>query len=68
MNLAIRSSVLPEDKSTKWLKEQNKQLTQEVGDKSEKITQLEKEKATLIRDLFEARSKHKSNFDDTTFM
>ena len=41
---------------------------QEVGAKSEIISKLEKEKATLIRDLFEARSKHKTNFDDTTFM
>ena len=41
---------------------------QEVGDKGEKITQLEKEKASLIRELFEARTKHKSSYDDTTFM
>ena len=41
---------------------------QEVGDKGEKITQLEKEKASLIRELFEARTKHKSGYDDTTFM
>ncbi|XP_060591278.1 suppressor APC domain-containing protein 2-like [Ruditapes philippinarum] len=68
MNLAIRSSAFPDDKATKWLKEQNKQLTQEVGSKSDRITQLEKEKASLIRDLFEARSKHKTNYDDTTFM
>lgn len=68
MNLAIRSNAFSEDKGTKWLKEQNKQLTQEVGTKSERITQLEKEKASLIRDLFEARSRHKTNYDDTTFM
>ncbi|KAL4219288.1 negative regulation of protein localization to cell cortex [Mactra antiquata] len=68
MNLAIRSTINTDDNSVKWLKDQNKQLTQEVGVKSEKITQLEKEKATLIRDLFEARSKHKTNYDDTTFM
>ncbi|XP_052220654.1 suppressor APC domain-containing protein 2-like [Dreissena polymorpha] len=68
MNLAIRSSVISEDISTRWLKDQNKQLTKEVGEKSELITQLEKEKATLIRDLFEARVKHKTNYDDTTFM
>ena len=43
-------------------------IFQEVGDKSEKITQLEKEKASLIRELFEARTKHKSGYDDTTFM
>lgn len=41
---------------------------QEISHKSDKITQLEQEKAQLIRDLFEARSSHKTNYDDTTFM
>lgn len=40
---------------------------QELRDKTDKIVQLEKEKASLIRDLFEAHAKGK-NYDDTTFM
>ncbi|XP_052788122.1 uncharacterized protein LOC128222967 [Mya arenaria] len=68
MNLAISSPGFYDDNSLRWLKDQNKQLTHEVGHKSEKITQLEQEKASLIRDLFEARVKHKTNYDDTTFM
>nr|CAG4641826.1 EOG090X08VB [Eurycercus lamellatus] len=38
------------------LKSQNHQLTEEVGRKSERITMLEKEKSSLIRELFQARS------------
>ncbi|XP_039714854.1 suppressor APC domain-containing protein 2 [Pteropus medius] len=38
------------------LKEQNRLLTQEVTDKSERITQLEQEKCALIKQLFEARA------------
>ncbi|CAK6433423.1 unnamed protein product [Pipistrellus nathusii] len=38
------------------LKEQNRLLTQEVTDKSERITQLEQEKSALIKQLFEARA------------
>lgn len=38
------------------LKEQNRLLTQEVTDKSERITQLEREKSALIKQLFEARA------------
>lgn len=43
-------------------------VRQEVSDKSDKISKLEQEKASLIRELFESRSKHKTNYDDTTFM
>lgn len=68
MNLATRSDMFSIENSVQRLKNQNKLLTKEVGDKSEKITQLEKEKASLIRELFEARTKHKSSYDDTTFM
>ncbi|CAG0917191.1 unnamed protein product [Notodromas monacha] len=39
------------------LKDQNRQLTEEVGKKTERITALEREKAVLIRELFQARSK-----------
>ncbi|XP_055988663.1 suppressor APC domain-containing protein 2 [Sorex fumeus] len=38
------------------LKEQNRLLTQEVTDRSERITQLEQEKSALIKQLFEARA------------
>ncbi|KAM8803930.1 suppressor APC domain-containing protein 2 [Rhynchonycteris naso] len=38
------------------LKEQNRLLTQEVSNKSERITQLEQEKSALIKQLFEARA------------
>nr|XP_008003724.1 suppressor APC domain-containing protein 2 [Chlorocebus sabaeus] len=38
------------------LKEQNRLLTQEVTEKSERITQLEQEKSALIKQLFEARA------------
>ncbi|XP_066569392.1 suppressor APC domain-containing protein 2 [Amia ocellicauda] len=39
------------------LKDQNRLLTKEVTDKSERITQLEQEKSALIKQLFEARSR-----------
>ncbi|XP_033731990.1 suppressor APC domain-containing protein 2-like [Pecten maximus] len=71
MNLAVRPSnntMYPEE-TIKMLKDQNRQLTQEVGQKGDMISKLEKEKATLVRDLFEARSQNKpTNYDDTTFM
>ncbi|XP_053413170.1 suppressor APC domain-containing protein 2 [Nycticebus coucang] len=38
------------------LKEQNRLLTQEVTDKSERIARLEQEKCALIKQLFEARA------------
>lgn len=50
------------------LKEQNKMLTDEVTRKSERITQLEKEKSVLIKELFQARtynSYYNGEFDDT---
>ncbi|XP_028571211.2 suppressor APC domain-containing protein 2 [Podarcis muralis] len=52
------------------LKEQNRLLTMEVTDKSERITQLELEKSALIKQLFEARahSHHESNLLDSTFI
>ncbi|NXN99023.1 SAPC2 protein, partial [Rhinopomastus cyanomelas] len=52
------------------LKEQNRLLTKEVTDKSERITQLEQEKSALIKQLFEARahSNHESNQLDSTFI
>jgi len=54
------------------LKEQNRLLTEEVSKKCDRITQLEREKSALIRELFQARtqtmSKMKTEIDDTTFM
>ena len=50
------------------LKEQNRLLTDEVGQKSLKISQLEREKSSLIRELFQARtysSYYNGDFDDT---
>ncbi|XP_052093091.1 uncharacterized protein LOC127729357 [Mytilus californianus] len=68
MNLAMTSTNHQLQSTIKVVKGQNKQLTKEISQKSDKITQLEQEKAQLIRDLFEARSSHKTNYDDTTFM
>jgi len=53
------------------LKEQNRLLTEEVGKKCERITQLEREKSALIRELFQSRTqpnKTKTEIEDTTFM
>nr|CAG4644917.1 EOG090X08VB [Leptodora kindtii] len=56
------------------LKDQNHQLTEEVGRKSERITMLEKEKSSLIRELFQVRSQPvnrntgPASTDDNTFM
>ncbi|KAM3874605.1 suppressor APC domain-containing protein 2 [Diretmus argenteus] len=47
------------------LKDQNRLLTQEVTEKSERITQLEQEKSALIKQLFEARAR---STQDTTAM
>jgi len=43
------------------LKDQNHQLTEEVGRKSDRIAMLEKEKSSLIRELFQARSQNVSS-------
>ncbi|XP_048181314.1 suppressor APC domain-containing protein 2 [Corvus hawaiiensis] len=52
------------------LKEQNRLLTKEVTDKSERITQLEQEKSALIKQLFEARAhnNHEMSQLDSTFI
>lgn len=50
------------------LKDQNRLLTDEVSRKSDRITQLEREKSSLIRELFQARtysSYYNGDFDDT---
>ncbi|GAB1604961.1 bromodomain-containing protein DDB_G0280777-like isoform X2 [Argonauta hians] len=71
MNLAVSNvgQNFPSDEGRmKMLKDQNRQLTQEISVKCDKITQLEQEKSALIRELFESKSKNKPNLDDTTFM
>ncbi|XP_077986620.1 suppressor APC domain-containing protein 2-like [Glandiceps talaboti] len=73
MNLAMEVHVGMDparDAMTKALKEQNRMLTQEVSKKSEKVTQLEREKQALIRELFEARAKNNPRdlADNSTFM
>ncbi|XP_020837463.1 suppressor APC domain-containing protein 2 isoform X1 [Phascolarctos cinereus] len=52
------------------LKEQNRLLTKEVTDKSDRITQLEQEKSALIKQLFEARARsHQETSQlDSTFI
>ncbi|XP_053551530.1 suppressor APC domain-containing protein 2 [Bombina bombina] len=52
------------------LKEQNRLLTKEVSDKSDRITQLEQEKSALIKQLFEARarSNQENSQMDSTFI
>ncbi|XP_037121620.1 suppressor APC domain-containing protein 2 isoform X2 [Syngnathus acus] len=47
------------------LKDQNRLLTQEVTEKSKRIAQLEQEKSSLIKQLFEARSR---SVQDTSTM
>jgi hypothetical protein len=70
MNLALSTPTnkAVDNASLHRLQERNRQLREEVGQKKEYITQLEMEKASLVRDLFEVRSKNNSGHDDTTFM
>ena len=53
------------ERQVQRLKEQNKQLTQEVGHKSNQVTALEQEKRTLIKQLFHrpssSNSSHQNN-------
>ncbi|XP_036383908.1 suppressor APC domain-containing protein 2-like [Megalops cyprinoides] len=52
------------------LKDQNRLLTQEVTEKSQRITQLEQEKSALIKQLFDARARsaHEGSALDSTFI
>ncbi|XP_067118787.1 suppressor APC domain-containing protein 2 [Centruroides vittatus] len=75
MNLAVRPPVmynkLQQDSAQtiiQRLREQNQMLTEEVGKKSELITQLEREKCLLIRELFQARSQYHRDPEDITLM
>ncbi|KAK8761446.1 hypothetical protein V5799_027290 [Amblyomma americanum] len=71
MNLAVQPPPyeVHQNSIVQRLKEQNHLLTEEVSQKSEVIAQLEREKATLIRELFQARSQHRTvAADETTLM
>jgi len=48
------------------LKEQNRQLTQEVSDCGHRVTQLETEKAMLLRQLFHQKNNHHA--EETVYM
>ncbi|KAL6096855.1 sapcd2 [Pungitius sinensis] len=52
------------------LKDQNRLLTQEVTERSERIAQLEQEKSALIKQLFEARARsaQDTSIMDSTFI
>ncbi|XP_069694184.1 suppressor APC domain-containing protein 2 [Periplaneta americana] len=71
MNLAVHhASPAPHDILSR-LKQQNHLLTEEVSKKSERITALEREKASLIRELFQTRTQNRranEPQDDTAFM
>ncbi|PSN30904.1 hypothetical protein C0J52_18573 [Blattella germanica] len=71
MNLAVHhASPAPHDILSR-LKQQNHLLTEEVSKKSERITALEREKASLIRELFQTRSQNRRPSepqDDAAFM
>ncbi|CAH1781841.1 unnamed protein product [Owenia fusiformis] len=73
MGLAVphkaESQVNYDPNALEMMKAQNRLLTQEVGQKSGRISILEREKAQLIREMFDARSKSKpQNYEDSTFM
>jgi len=55
MNLELHRNIpQPADDQLMWLKRQNKLLTNEVGEKSERISQLEAEKARLLKQICES--------------
>ncbi|XP_063794554.1 suppressor APC domain-containing protein 2 [Pseudophryne corroboree] len=65
------TQLLPGQQQTvNMLKEQNRLLTKEVSDKSDRITQLEQEKSALIKQLFEARARSnpETSAMDSTFI
>ncbi|XP_059152158.1 suppressor APC domain-containing protein 2-like [Physella acuta] len=71
MNLALPVAApvtKNDDLAVRSIKEQNRRLLEEVNQKKDQISLLEKEKSSLVRELFEARAKNKTDFDDTTFM
>ncbi|XP_028318404.1 suppressor APC domain-containing protein 2 isoform X2 [Gouania willdenowi] len=62
--------VPPPPQAFQRLKDQNRLLTQEVTERSERITQLEQEKSALIKQLFEARARTAQDTStmDSTFI
>ncbi|XP_043201239.1 suppressor APC domain-containing protein 2-like [Amphibalanus amphitrite] len=54
------------ERTVRRLRAQNTQLTEEVAQRSERITALEREKASLIRELFNARSEPRRPHPDET--
>ena len=64
-NSLYQQNALLLERQVQRLKEQNKQLTQEVGQKSNQVTALEQEKRTLIKQLFHrpssSNSSHQNN-------
>jgi len=60
------------DRQIARLKDQNKLLTEEVGNKSTAIAVLDQEKGALIRELFQARARVRqaefSDVGEATFM
>ncbi|XP_075690239.1 suppressor APC domain-containing protein 2 isoform X2 [Rhinoderma darwinii] len=69
-SVATAPLVPGQQQAVNMLKEQNRLLTKEVSDKSDRITQLEQEKSALIKQLFEARarSNQETNAMDSTFI
>ncbi|KAM3910699.1 suppressor APC domain-containing protein 2 isoform 2-T2 [Leptodactylus fuscus] len=68
---AAAAPIMPgQQQAVNMLKEQNRLLTKEVSDKSDRITQLEQEKSALIKQLFEARARNnqETNAMDSTFI
>ncbi|XP_018424205.1 PREDICTED: suppressor APC domain-containing protein 2 [Nanorana parkeri] len=59
-----------QQQTVNMLKEQNRLLTKEVCDKSDRITKLEQEKSALIKQLFEARARNnpETSAMDSTFI
>ena len=49
------------------LKKQNDDLFKDLDQKSKKISQLENEKAVLIRELFDARAQASDNYNDKRY-
>ncbi|GAB6023531.1 suppressor APC domain containing 2 [Chamberlinius hualienensis] len=76
MNLAVRQSAyfarstqqIEDSAMVNQLKEQTVSLSNEVGQKNERILQLEREKAALVRELFQARAHSRRESDDNTLM
>ncbi|XP_017773425.1 PREDICTED: suppressor APC domain-containing protein 2 [Nicrophorus vespilloides] len=66
MNLAVNYCPQPQDLTTR-LKQQNHLLTEEVSKKSERISILEREKASLIRELLQTRVPNRNSQEEAVF-